>query len=315
MKMYSRARIKPRMLKMGETIGVVAPAWSFDPDYFRRGVEYLRLLGYKVKYDNAIFSKYWSMAGHDKERANQINRMFADPEIRAIVCATAGYGSIRTIPYLSRSIIKRNPKIFIGYSDITILLYYLYQAAGMVVFHGPVVSDEIYEGMNPINLDYLLLAITQKQPLGEMQFPSLRMLKAGKASGILVGGTMSLVISAIGTPYDIDTEDKIIFLEDIGEDLEVIDSYLMHLRLAGKFKKARGIVFGRMVDCVDHSGTRYTLSDVIHNSLRDLDIPVVYGFPSGHQAANDLNITLPLGVSVTLDADKTSLTVNESAVR
>ncbi len=315
MKIYKSPLKKPYALDKGDTIGIVAPAWSFDPENFKRGVDYLRSLGYKVKYDNAIFSKYWSMAGHDKERASHINRMFADKDVKAIFCATAGYGSIRTIPYLDTKLIRRNPKIFVGYSDITILLYYLYKAGRMVVFHGPVIAEEIYAGMNLINLDYLMLAITQTQPLGEMQFPSLKMLKSGRSTGILVGGTMPLVISSIGTPYDIETDDKILFLEDIGEDLEVIDNYLMHLRLAGKLKKVKGIIFGRMVDCVDDSGNKYTISDVLHDSLRDLEIPIVYGFPSGHQLAHEINITLPLGVSVTLDADKPALIINEAAVR
>ena len=129
--------------------------------------------------------------------------MFADKEIKAIFCAKAGYGSIRTIPYLNDRIIRENPKIFIGYSDITTLLYYLYTTARMVVFHGPVVSDEIYEDMNPTTFDYFLRAITQPEPLGEITFQEVKTLRPGKATGALIGGNMSIVIDAIGTPYDI----------------------------------------------------------------------------------------------------------------
>jgi len=131
---------RPRRLRRGETIGIVAPGWSFDPARFRKGVAQLKRLGFNVKFDRSIFSRYWSMAGHDEARAGQINRMFADKEVRAIFCAKAGYGSIRTIPYLDRNVIRRNPKIFVGYSDITILLEYLQRIANMVVFHGPVVA-------------------------------------------------------------------------------------------------------------------------------------------------------------------------------
>ncbi|MBU1125793.1 MAG: LD-carboxypeptidase [Candidatus Omnitrophica bacterium] len=307
--------VKPARLEKGDTIGIVAPAWSFDADNFRRGIEKLNSLGFKVRYDSKIFNKYWSMAGYDRERAGQINRMFGDRKVKAILCAQAGYGSIRTIPYLDKGIIKKNPKIFVGYSDITILLCYLYQTSSMVVFHGPVVADEIYEGMSPITLEYLSLAITRAEPLGEMQFSMLKGLRGGKSRGVLVGGNLSLVISAIGTPYDVDTTNKILFLEDIGEDLEVIDNCLMHLKLAGKLRRIKGIIFGRMDDCIDHSGHRYTLRDVLSDVLRDIDVPIVYGFPSGHRTKGEIDITLPLGVSVTLDADAPLISIDEPAVR
>ncbi len=307
--------VRPGRLRHGDTIGIVAPAWSFNPDNFIRGTEEIKKMGFRVKYENAIFSKYWSMAGHDKERANQINRMFADKEVKAICCANAGYGSIRTIPYLDKKVIKNNPKIFIGYSDITILLYYLYKTAQMVVFHGPVVSDEMRPNMNPISRDYLLRAITQIEPMGAIECASLKRLRPGKASGILIGGNMSMVISAIGTPYDINTENKILFIEDIGEDLEVIDNYIMHLKLAGKLQRVKGIVFGRMLDCIDDSGNKYTIKDIMDDALRDIDIPIIYGFPSGHRKPGDINITLPIGVPVTLDADKPALFIDGAAVK
>ena len=305
---------KPQVLRRGDTIGIVAPAWSFDPKSFKKGVERLKKLGFKVKYDRSIFSKYWSMAGYDERRAELINRMFADKEVKAIFCAKAGYGSMRTIPYLNKKIIKRNPKIFLGYSDITVLLMYLYKTFGMVVFHGPVVSGEIHKSMNPITLKYLLRAVTQTVPLGKLKFSTMRSLRTGKATGILVGGNMSLVMSAIGTPYDIDTSGKILFLEDIGEDLESIDDYLIQLKLAGKFKKIRGLVFGRMIKCLDHSGRKYIIEYILDDILSDLNVPIIYGFPSGHRHAGDVNVTLPMGVSVTLDGYKASLTVNEPGV-
>lgn len=307
--------VKPCRLKRDDTIGIVAPAWAFDPVEFRQGVEKLRELGFKVKYERSIFSKYWSMAGYDRDRAEQINQMFADKEVKAIFCAKAGYGSVRTIPYLDSRLIRKNPKIFIGYSDITGLLSYLYLTARMPVFHGPVVSGEIHDRMNHITLDYLLRAITQTSPIGEFSFPGLKRLRPGKAKGVLVGGNMSLFINAIGTPYEVDAGGKILFLEDIGEDLEVVDSYLMQLKLAGKLKKVKGIVFGRMTDCYDSSGTRYKIQDTLNDILRDLDVPIIYGFPSGHGSSDEIDITLPLGISVTVDANVPKLIINEAAVR
>ena len=314
MKLF-RARKKPLCLRKGDTIGIVAPAWSFDHKKFRRGVAKLKSLGFKVKYERSIFSRYWSMAGYDKERASQINRMFADNNIKAIFCAKAGYGSIRTIPYLNKKLIRKNPKIFIGYSDITILLSYLYSVGRMSVFHGPVVSGEIHEKMNSITLYYLLKAIAETTSLGTMKFSTLKSLRRGKATGILVGGNMSLLVSAIGTPYDIDTENKILFLEDVGEDLETIDHYLMHFKLAGKLKKIKGIVFGRMLGCTDRSGRKHDIKKLLGDIFKDIKVPIIYGFPSGHKIFGGANVTIPFGVLVTLNAYEPALTFHESGVK
>jgi muramoyltetrapeptide carboxypeptidase len=305
----------PQRLSKGDTIGIVAPAWSFDHGNFKKGVRVLKKLGFRVKYDRSIFRRYWSMAGHARQRADHINSMFADMDVKAIFCAKAGYGSIRTIPYLDKGVIKENPKIFIGYSDITILLSYLQKVARMVVFHGPVVAGEIHEEMNRLSLEYLLRAISKPEPLGELSFPSLRTLRPGKASGTLVGGNLSMIISAIGTPYDIGTENTVLFLEDIGEGLEHIDNYLMHLKLAGKLKKIRGIIFGRMIDCVNYSGTKYGMKDILKDILYDIDVPIIYGFPSGHRSLGDVNVTLPLGVPLTLDADHKKVIITRAGVK
>ena len=255
------------------------------------------------------------MAGHDEQRAKQINDMFADDEVKAIFCAKAGYGSTRTLPYMDKEIIKRNPKIFVGYSDITILLLYLYKAGNMVVFHGPVVAGEIHNDMNKATLSYLLDSITGRQPLGKLKFPTMKPLKPGKACGTLIGGNMSLLVSTIGTPYEIDTENKILFLEDVGEDLETIDQYLMQLRLAGKLERIKGIIFGRMLDCKDNSGHKYNIRRVLNDILCDVNIPIIYGFPSGHRVPGDVNITLPFGVPVTLDADNPQLIISGTGVQ
>ena len=309
---------KPARLKKGDTIGIVAPAWSLEPWNFRRGVDMLRKLGYKVKYDRKVYNQFWSMAGFDIVRANQINQMFADKEVKAVFCAKAGYGSIRTIPYLDAQVIKENPKIFVGYSDITILLSYLYSVANMVVFHGPLVSGEIHADMNPETLDYLLRAVAKRRPIGELAFPAMKTIRPGNATGTIVGGNISLFMNTIGTPYEVDTNEKILFFEDISEDLEVIDSYLMQLKLAGKLQNIKGMVFGKMVGCTDTSGKKYTLKKILDNILRDSDVPVINGLPSGHRIGKECNVTLPLGVTATIDATKINepkLIINESGVR
>lgn len=305
---------KPPALKRGDTIGIVAPAWAFDPDNFKKGIDKLCLLGFKLKYSQNIFKKYWSMAGYDSKRAELINKMFADKDVKAIFCAKAGYGSMRTLPYLDKKIISKNPKIFVGYSDITVLLSYLNSLTNMVVFHGPIVSGEIHNDMNLLTLKYLLAALTRPKPLKEMRFSGLKSLRPGRASGILVGGNLSMIMSLIGTKYDMNTKDKILFLEDIGEDLETIDDYLVQLKFAGKFKHVKGIIFGRMVKCLDHSGKKYTIKQVLNGILGDIKIPIIYGFPSGHRISGDVNITIPFGVHVSLDADNPGIRFNEAAV-
>ncbi|UCB46109.1 MAG: LD-carboxypeptidase [Spirochaetota bacterium] len=314
MKEFNRGVIKPRCLREGDTIGAVAPAWTFDQEEFMEGMNKIEQLGYRVKYDNSIFKKYWSMAGIDKWRAQQITEMFKDREVKAILCANAGYGSIRTLPYLDKRIIRRNPKIFVGYSDITILLAYLRTIARMVVFHGPVITGEIYDGMNQDSLDYLLKAISSTSSIGILKPPSLQSLCPGIASGVLVGGNLSMLISSVGTPYEVDTGNKILFLEEINESLEVIDNHLMQLKLSGKIRHIKGLILGQLINCKDTSGNNFSIADVIDDVFAGMDIPIIYGFPSGHQAEDGLNITIPFGITVTLNADDPQLIIHGAGV-
>ncbi|MCF7908602.1 MAG: LD-carboxypeptidase [Candidatus Omnitrophica bacterium] len=303
---------KPQKLELGDTIGIVAPASSFDVDKFKSGVELLKELGYKVKYERVIFDPKWSKPDHDRQRAMQINRMFADKEVRAIFCAEAGYGSAEIIPYLDEKTIRKNPKIFLGYSDITIILLYLQKLAKMVVFHGPIVSGEIYQGMHQLTLEYLQRLFSETKPLGELKFPQLIAFKLGVATGKLVGGNMSLIIDSIGKSYRIRTAGSILFLEDVNEDFNTIRNYFFRLKRSGKFKNIKGLLLGRMLDS---SGKDHDLRKLIEKLFKGQDIPVLYGFPSGHlRLRGGLHVTLPLGLPVTIDADRLSLTVAESAV-
>ena len=304
--------IKPKRLSPGDTIGIVAPASSFDAGNFKSGVAFLRQLGYKVKYEHSIFNPCWSKPGHDRQRALQINHMFADPLIKAIFCAKAGYGSAKIIPFLDKKIIRNNPKIFIGYSDITILLLYLQRIANMVIFHGPVVSDEIYAGMNQQTHDFLFRLVNSPKPIGKLGFKEMVVFKPGQASGILVGGNMSLILESVSTPYRIKTKNSILFLEDINEELDEIDHYLHRLKRLGKFKTVKGIVFGSMVNCFER---REDLRTIVNDIFRHRAIPIVFGFPSGHTLRRGYpHITLPLGTRVSLDTKTLSLTIEEPAV-
>jgi len=303
--------IKPKRIKVGDTIGIVAPACPFVVERFNEGVKVFEGLGYKVKYEPEILCSRWYRPGHDKERAMQINRMFADKEVKAIFCAEAGYGSIELLSYLDKKIIKKNPKIFVGYSDITTILLYLQRLANMVVFHGPFVSGEINESTHSLTLEYLF-KLFKAEPLGKLKFPQLIAFKPGKATGRIVGGNMSLILKSIGKPYKIRTADSILFLEDVGEGLTTIKKYFFRLKRSGKFRKVQGILLGRMADS---SGKDHDVRSIIEKVFKNQDIPVLYGFPSGHKRlSGELHVTLPFGVSVTIDADEQALTINESAV-
>ncbi len=305
--------IKPKRLNPGDTVGIVAPASSFDISHFKEGLKVIEAAGYKVKYEPVIFQKNWSESNHNLQRGEQINRMFADNQVKAVFCAKAGYGSVEIIPFLNKKIIKRNPKIFVGYSDITTILLYLHRITNMVVFHGPVVSDEISQGMHQLTLEYLFKLFSNTAPLGELTFPQLIAFKPGKATGNLIGGNMSLIVNSIAKPYRIRTAGAILFLEDVDEDFAAIKNYFFRLQHAGKFRKIKGLVLGRMLDS---SGKDHDLRGFLEKMFKHRDIPILYGFPSGHlRLPGGLQVTLPLGVPVTIDADKLSLSVNEGAVR
>ncbi|MBU0635228.1 MAG: LD-carboxypeptidase [Candidatus Omnitrophica bacterium] len=310
--MQKIAPIKPGRLVKGDTIGIVAPSSSFDRDNFKKGVAMLRSLGYAVKYERSIFNACWSKPGHNKQRALQINRMFADTQVKAIFCAKAGTGSAEIIPYLDKKIIRNNPKIFVGYSDITVILLYLQKIANMVVFHGPIVSDEIYHDMNQLTLEYLQALCGQAKPLGELKVLQLIAFRQGRASGRLAGGNLSLIVEAMDLPYRVATRGCILFLEDINESFETMQQYFVRLRRAGIFKKIAGLVFGKITD---PAGKEHDIRGIVDEIFKGYNIPILYGFPSGHlQLRGGLHITLPFGVLATIDSEALSLTIDEAAV-
>ncbi|UCD15112.1 MAG: LD-carboxypeptidase [Candidatus Omnitrophota bacterium] len=315
MKRHRHKIIKPKCLNYGDTIGIVAPASSFEVDNFKKGVKHLRKIGYKVKFERSMFRKYWAIPGHDEKRAEQINHMFADKEVKAILCAKAGYGSIDIIPYLDKKVIRQNPKVFVGYSDITVLLLYLQKIANMVVFHGPVVSGEIHEKMNQHTLSYLLRLIAKPSAFGKVTFPYLHALKAGVGRGPLVGGNMTLIVATIGSSYEIDTDNKILFLEEIGENFGVLSNFFKLMKRAGKFRKIRGLIIGKMVKCFNRRGQSNGIKSIVKEVFADFEFPILYGFPSGHmEKKGELHFTLPLGVGVSINTHKSMVSIDEPAV-
>jgi len=296
----------------GDTVGIVAPASNLKPEMLAAGVRGLERMGYRPFYLPSILDQELYFAGSAERRARELEEMFERDEVRAILCARGGYGSNHLLEKLDIKKIAAHPKIFCGCSDLTTLLTYFADAAGMVTFHGPMVTKD-FAGQPGSGVD---LASWQAAVSGrsEWEIPTshVRTLVQGSADGILYGGCLSMLVASLGTPYEIEANGAILFLEDVGTKPYQIDRMLMHLRLAGKLKGVRGIVFGEMLDCMQHPDQTYSLDDVILRVVGDLGLPIVAGLKSGHVTGE--NVTLPIGVKARLDAkQKVRLSVLEAA--
>jgi muramoyltetrapeptide carboxypeptidase len=309
------SRIKPRALHSGDTIGIVAPASSFKRDEFEAGCEALRQVGYKPVYNESIFAHDLYFAGSPERRVQELEEMFQRDDVKAIICARGGYGANYLLPLLDLPKLAAKPKIIVGYSDITSLMTYFYDAAGLVTFHGPMVAKDFAKA------DGVDLASWQNALSGSdswrLDFSAgsgVKSLASGSAEGVLYGGCLSMLVASLGTPYEIRTDGTILFIEDVGTKPYQIDRMLMHLKLAGKLAGVRGIVFGEMLDCIQSPDQRYTLEEVVMRVVGEFGVPVAYGLRSGHVSRQ--NITLPMGVKAALNVDSTSVSLEilEAAV-
>ncbi|HXM61471.1 MAG TPA: LD-carboxypeptidase [Terriglobales bacterium] len=307
-------RIKPPALQPGDTVGIVAPASNIKLDLLEAGCDALRRIGYKPFYFDSILEKDLYFAGSADRRARELDEMFTRDNVRAIVCARGGYGANYLLDTLNLENIKAHPKVFVGYSDITSLLTYISDSAGLVTFHGPMVTKD-FGNPDGVDLGSWNAAVGAASVL-EVNFgleSGVKALQPGSAEGILYGGCLSMLVASLGTPYEIHTAGTILFIEDMAEKPYQIDRMLMQLKLAGKLADVRGIVFGEMLDCVQNKDQSYTLEEVILGIVGDLGIPVAFGLRSGH--VSHRNITLPLGVRAALKvgASGGSLRILESA--
>jgi len=324
-KVYSltqrQEKIKPPRLKIGDTIGLIAPGSYISQEELKESVLNLEKLGFKVVYSERILSKTGYLAGSDESRAEEVNSMFADKKIHGIICARGGYGCARTLPMLDYNIIKTNPKVLVGYSDITALLNGIYSSTGLITFHGPVGISSFNDfSVNYFN-DVLLkpkknLVLISEKGDDQKNNDELTTITSGKAVGELVGGNLSVLNSLIGTKYDFDGEGKIIFLEEVGEEPYRIDRMLTQLIQSGRFDKAAGIALGVFKNCEpkekDPSFTSsYSLMEVLFDRLSNLKIPVIYGMSFGHIKNK---FTLPVGIKAELDTINQTLTLLETAV-
>lgn len=290
-----RQPIFPGILRKGDTVGIVAPAGPVNREQFEAGIDRLRELGFNPVFSKSIFNREFYFAGGVRRRVEELHEMFREPQVKAIIAARGGYGSNHLLPHLNLGLIARNPKIFCGYSDLTTLLTHFHDTIGFVGFHGPMLTND-FARAEGVHFASFSAAVTGQQQwrITSADSTTLEPIAPGTAEGKLYGGCLSLLVASLGTPYEIHTDDTILFLEDLGEWPYRIDRMLMHLKYSGKLEKVRGIIFGEMLQCAAPAGSDYSLQDVIRHTFSDLNIPMAFGLRSGHVSAG--NITLPIGV-------------------
>jgi muramoyltetrapeptide carboxypeptidase len=313
MSAFKIQRVKPPALRLGDTVGIVAPASNVKRADLEAGCEALRRAGYRPFYFDSILEQDLYFAGSAQRRARELEEMFVREDVRAIVCARGGYGANYLLPEINFEKIKSHPKIFIGYSDVTSLLTYFADAGGFVTFHGPMAAkDWAHEG--GVDLASWLAVLSDTTPWDVPLNPEVRGLVEGDSESVLYGGCLSILVASLGTPYEIRTVGTILFLEDVAARPYQIDRMLMQMKLAGMFDEVRGIVFGEMLDCRQKANQSYTLEEVVTRIVGDLKVPVAFGVRSGHVTSG--NITLPLGVQARLivQQDSVTLKIVEAAV-
>lgn len=315
--------IKPAALQPGDTVAVIAPASRpVLPSSLAQGIHQLENMGFQVKCGSHVLSRNGFLAGTDEDRLQDLHDMFADPEVKGIFCARGGYGCGRLLPLVDFGLIRANPKVFIGYSDITALQIALLNETGLVTFWGPMVSSEL--GKHPFpeyNRRALLKAITHGDPIGIIDdapdAPPLQIVNSGHAQGPLVGGTLSLLAASMGTPWELNSDGAILFLEEVGEEPHKIDRMLNQLLQAGKLDGIAGAVIGECHGCgsATHGPAfpygNFSVEEVFCDYFGKLDIPVISGMAIGH---GTFKTTMPIGVSATLDANQGTLSIDETGV-
>lgn len=308
-------QIKPKRLLKGARIGVVSPAYWLEPERLQRAVTVIEELGYKVVFSKGAGLKEHRFAGSPRKRAADLMAMFEDPTIDAIMCARGGYGGNRVLPLLDYDLIRRNPKIFIGYSDITGFLTSFAQISGLITFHGPMLST-YGERTIQYNLDTFerVLSGADDIRIRSTQTCPARILKPGIAKGALWGGNLSLVIERLGTKVQIDTRDSILFLEEIDEKLYAFDRMMLHLKNSGSLDHINGLVLGEMLEMGDSEiPFGKDIDEIVLDVCGDLDIPIISNFPCGH---GDCQATLPISheVEIYAQAEDPYILIPESPV-
>lgn len=311
-------RILPARLKKGDVIGLVTPGSSVNEDQLAEAVAKFENLGFKTVYNDTVLSEYGYFAGPDRERADELMDMFTRKDVDGIWCVRGGYGSIRILDMLDYELIRQNPKVFIGYSDITALITSIFQETGLVTFHGPVGTSDFnrfsMKSMRKVLMDpqeeYKYPYKREKETRDNPEYDRYT-ITGGEAEGELIGGNISVLDSVIGTSYEPDFENKLVYLEDVGEKTYRVDKMVYHLLSGTNLKKAAGIVMGAFDECNINEEPALSLKVALDDLLKPLGIPVSYGLSFGHIKRM---LTIPSGIRATMNADKNSLKLLEPAV-
>ena len=315
-------RLKPQRLRLGDTVAIIAPASPPpDPNAIDRAVAALEKFGFKPKLSAHVRARNGFLAGSDRDRAADLMAMFTDKKVKAIFCLRGGYGSARILDLLDYGIIRRHPKILCGYSDITSLHGALQKKANLISFHAPMLHGALSaDDLPEFTRASFLRTLMQAEPAGSIcagyDKKGVSILRRGVATGLLIGGNLSVLCASIGTPYQPKFKGRILFWEDVGERPYRLDRMLTHLLSAGILQQVAGIAVGVNNNCEEKKippTGEYTQSsaDVIAERLADLKVPVVTGLPFGHVA---MNATLPVGAKAKLDGNNGDLIITEAAV-
>lgn len=308
-----RERVRPSALQPGDTIGIVAPSSGFRREDFEAGCAHLERLGYRPFYLPSIFERDGYFAGSVARRVDELHGMFARQEVKAIMCARGGYGCNYLLPHIDLDLVRTNPKVFVGCSDVTALLTWFCDAAELVTFHGPMVAGDFARD-GGVDAASWIAAVSSGDGYERAFNPDdVQPLAKGSGAGILYGGCLSLLVASLGTPYEIRTEGTILFIEDRAERPYRIDRMLMQLKLAGKFEGVRGIVFGEMMDCNEPGGSNLALRDIVLRIVGGLDVPIAFGVKSGHVCSGAL--TLPFGTHAKLTVEDAVTLSYDAAVQ
>lgn len=296
--------IFPEKLKQGDMIGLVAPSSPVPPEKIDACVALLQDMGYRVKEGAACRKTYHGyLAGTDRERAEDINSMFADKDVKAIFCLRGGNGSVRIMDLLDYEMIRQNPKIFVGYSDITNLLMAFNTRCGFVTYHGPMVYSNMLEQYDSYTKESFESALNMEERYLFRNPPEreIQVLVEGKAEGQLVGGNLSLLINMLGTGWAPDYEGKILFIEDIYESVYNIDRMVWQMKTLGIFDRIAGLILGDFNECENSYDPGFLINEYIRDQFADLKVPVMYNIGSGHCAPMG---TLIMGCNCRMDTDK-----------
>lgn len=301
-------RIKPPALRPGDTVGIVSPAAAVERERLERGARALAAMGFRVKVSASALNRDRILAGGDCDRARELSAFFADPEVRAVLGARAGYGCGRLLPLLDFRALARTPKIFLGFSDATFLLNALVSLGGLVAFHGPMVAGEFARGLTPRAREHLRQLLSGADGL---ELEAHTAVRPGTAEGELIGGCLSVLVATLGTPYAPAFDGRILFLEDTGEKAYRVDRMLVQLRQAGVLERVAGVVFGNLRPVDGAEQERGLIADFVAEETSELRCPVLLGIEAGHGTEN---LALPFGVRARLDAARRRLTILEPAV-